>query len=340
MKVISVVNQKGGCGKTITALNLSAGLSKKGFRVLLIDLDPQAHATFAMKKETNFTITDILEKIVKNEKIPSDRLYIPISDTLSFIPSCIGLVSLEHKLIAKNDKLQIISSFLNTLESSFDYVVIDCPPNLGILTLNALDASTYSLIPMGICNFSLKGVEMLKNILIMLKEFKGTAPAPFYLLNQIDMRSNFSRTFVEKVKSQLGNLLLKTVIRNNIHLREAISYGKNIFDYKPDCHGSEDFTALTDEIAQTTFHMNWTPLFLKSNHFREVHAVGDFSNWQKDDRYRMKKIGHDIWALNVNLERGKYHYKFLAENDWLTDPHNKTTESDCFGGKNSVLCVK
>lgn len=340
MKIISVANQKGGCGKTISAVNLSAALSKKGFKTLLIDLDPQAHATFALKKENSFTITDILEKISRNESLPLESLYQPVSENFYFISSRIGLASLEHRFSQRDDRLDILSTFLKSISQDFDYCLLDCPPNLGLITLNALEASNYSLIPLSICDFSLRGIEILKDIVIMLKEFKGKTPTCFYFLNQLDKRTRFAGEFMQRVKERLGNLLLDTAIRSNIHLREAAAHGANIFEYKPDSRGAEDFMKLSQEIVNITSKTEWTQLFLKGEQLNEVYVIGDFNNWKKEEKYKLKKIGSDIWSLNIPLEKGKYRYKFLSGNTWLPDPHNKLVEDDSFGGKNSLIIIE
>ena len=340
MKIVSVVNQKGGCGKTITAVNMAAALSKKGQKVLLIDLGPQAHATFSLNKKAEINITEILDKICDNQELSKDNLYSSISDNFYFIPSSIGLAAMEHKLATRGDKLQILSLFLMNLMTDFDYCILDCPPNLGIITLNALWVSNYSVIPLGICDFSLRGIELLKNIFIMLKEFKGAAPTPFYLLSQMDKRSRFAREFTERTKKQLGSMLLKTAIRTNIHLREAASSGQNIFEYKSDSRGAEDFMLLADEMEKLTSQTKWAPLFFKGEKFNEIYVVGDFTNWQKDENYKLNKIGSDIWGINIPLKEGRYRYKFLAENSWVNDPYNQIMEDDPFGGKNSLLTIE
>lgn len=341
MKVISVVNQKGGCGKTITAVNLSAALSKKGRKVLLIDLDPQAHATFSLNKKDVLPITNILEKIYENKALPWQEIGTPISDNFYFIPSSLGLASFEHTLANREDKLVILSSLLQKLSSFFEICLLDCPPNLGIITLNALEASQYCLVPLSMCDFSLRGIENLKNIVIMLQEFNGKVPTCFYLLTQTESHSKFSREFTSRVKEQLGNLLLNTSIRTNIHLREAASKGNNIFEYMPDSRGAQDYLSLAEEIEKAVCKTtHWAPLFFRGNSFKELYAVGDFSNWQKEEKYKFRKVGEDIWSVNIPLEKGQYRYKFAAENTWLIDPYNKLCEDDPFGGKNSLLYVE
>lgn len=337
MNIISVLNQKGGCGKTITAVNLAAALSKKNHSVLLLDLDPQGHATFSLGAHPANTLTDIFEKFIQGQTIVPDEMFITIAKDFSLIGSSIGLASLEHKLSSHPDKLRVLTAFSKACLSGFEYVVVDCPPNLGLLTLNSLVASKYALIPLMACDFSLNGVEILKNILIMVKEFSGSAPAPFFLLNQVDNRSNFSRQFGEKITKQLGKLLLSSKIRTNIHLREAASKGKNIFDYMPKSRGAEDFMNLANEIEGLTAQGGWVPLFVKAKDLNEVFVVGDFNNWQVTDTYKLHRVGSDIWSINLFLGKGTYRYKFVAQDRWFTDPYNKLAENDQFGGKNSLL---
>lgn len=340
MNTIAVANQKGGCGKTIVAVNLSAALSRNGYRVLLIDLDPQAHATFSLRKENIYTITDILEKIYNNEAPNITEAITSVSDKFHFIASTIGLAGIEHSMASKQDKFTALSSLLKVINADFDYCVLDCPPNLGSLTLNALNASNYCLIPVSICDFSLRGLSILKNILIMLREFSQQTPVPFYLLNQLDRRSRFSKDFIARAGINLGSFLLKTCIRSNIHLREAAAAGKDIFQHKPDSRGSEDFKDLAEEMIKLTKVSTWTSLFLKGDDFQEVYVVGDFNNWEKDEHYKLQKISNNIWGINLPLAKGKHRYKFMEGQKWFIDPHNKLTENDPFGGKNSLLYVE
>ncbi len=340
MKVISILNQKGGCGKTITAVNLAAGLSKLGQKTLLIDFDPQGHATFSLGTNPELTIADILEALSMGKTVDQDKICLPISQNLFLTPSSIGLASFEHKLSSHRDKLRILSSFTRKYLLSFDYVIIDCPPNLGVLTLNALVASDYALIPLMTCDFSLRGMEILKNILIMVKEFNSASPIPFFLLNQVDKRSRFAQDFIEKTKKRLDRLLLETTIRTNIHLREAAANGKHIFDYKPKSRGAEDFTKLTNEVKTITSKNTWKSLFIKGKDYNEVYVVGDFNNWKKTDNYKLNKIGNDIWSINILVDKGTYRYKFVTDTQWVSDPYNRLAENDHFGGRNSLIIAE
>jgi len=340
MKIISVVNQKGGCGKTVTAVNLAAALAKRNHKVLLIDLDGQAHATYALGAKSNTTITDLLELAVENKITSKNVNALRIAENFYLIPSSIGLTSLEQKLNAKSNRLKMLSAVLAAFGESFEYCIIDCAPNLSIVTLNALAASKYSIVPVGICDFSLRGTEILKNILIMLKEYTGQAPTPFYLLSQVDNRSRYARDFIDRVRGRLGTMLFNTAIRTNISLREAAFAGKSIFAHSPEARGAEDFTALAVEVEQMTRDTTWSTLFYKGQSLNSVYVAGDFNNWQKDENYRLKKVGDEIWAINLPLQKGRYRYKFVANDNWVTDPLNTLAEKDPFGGTNSLLDVK
>jgi len=340
MKIISVVNQKGGCGKTITAVNLAAALARHNNKTLLIDLDPQAHATFSLGAQNMHTITDIIETAASGKINPQDIICKALSEYLYFIPSSIGLTSVERTLAGKNNRFKILSLALQAVENSFDYCIIDCPPNLGVITLNALTASQYSIIPVSICDFSLRGVEILKNIMVMLKDHQGSAPAAFYLLNQVDNRSRYAKEFITRIQAQFGNMLFSTQIRSNIHLREAAANSKNIFDYNPLSRGAQDFDNLAKEVKTVSQEHTWAPLFFKGNGTKDVYVVGDFNNWQKEQNYRMKKVGADLWALNLPLQKGtQYRYKLVTGDTWIADPTNKNTEKDPFGGINSLIKI-
>jgi len=340
MKTISVVNQKGGCGKTVTAVNLAAGLSKAGHKVLLIDIDPQAHASFALRQQKIPTITDVLELACQGKPFPAEDAISCVQDNFYFISSSLGLASLENSLAARSDKLDILKNFLGGIAGSYDYCFLDCPPNLGLITLNALSASDYSLIPLNTCSFSLQGLQLLKNIMLMLKEYKGAAPAPFYVLNQVDTRSNYARDFVQMARRRFGPMLLRSSVRLNTSLREAVAAGKHIFDYAPLSRGALDFSQLADEVESLTMRTGWTPLFLKNHDISEAYVVGDFNNWQKSDNYRLVKTGDDIWSINLPLAKGEYRYKFLSGDNWFADPLCVLQEADPFGGKHSVLKIE
>ncbi|MBU2541672.1 MAG: AAA family ATPase [Candidatus Omnitrophica bacterium] len=368
MKILSFVNQKGGCGKTTSAVNLAWAISNKDYQTLLIDLDPQAHATFSLAVEPKFTTADLFENITNNSKIDyQDFADFLISRTknLWVLGSSIGLSAIETSLTSQDYKLDILRELLESISSNFDCCVIDCPPNLGILTLNALIASNYALAPLGICELSLKGVENLNNIMTLLRKHNQKIPELFYLATQLDRRYKFSYKFIDKLKNELGDKLLSTMIRTNIRLREAAAEGKSIYEFNSASRGAQDYSQLADEleiIMQLERKETATPevvieeeareiknridedsgikLFFKGRHLNEVFVVGEFNSWCKDNNFKLKKVDEENWCITLPLKKGTYPYKFIADGRWISDPENPLREKDPFGGENSILLVK
>jgi len=344
MVIISLINQKGGCGKTTTAVNLSYALAETDKKVLLIDLDPQGNAAFSLGIKSALTTTDLFDYIITNKPIKINNFLTKRCDNLYVLGSSIGLSAIEQTLAHREDKLNILKDFFAQNNMSFDYCIIDCPPNVGVLTLNALLSSRYVIAPIGVCVLSLNGVENLHNIIHMLSAHNKNIPSLYYLITQWDQRFRFSKSFYKKTQELFGTKLLSTAIRTNIHLREAAASGMSIFEYKKDARGSRDYGQLAEEInnmiqrnKETTYKE--VRFSLNGTDFNEVYLVGEFNNWQKNNRYRLKKTALDAWRISLPLAKGKYNYKFIVDNRWVNDPNNTMEENDSFGGKNSVVTV-
>jgi len=340
MKVISILNQKGGCGKTTTAVSLAYALNKQGHKTLLIDLDPQAHTTFSLGIAHVLGISDLLENYLDSHCTGLDQFLTQRDQNLFVITSSIGLSALEHKFSLREDKLFILYKLLNRYASEYEYCIIDCPPNLGVLTLNAYFAANYVVVPLTNCDFSLKGMETLNQIIDMTQDLSPTAPAIYYLFTQYDKRFRYSVNFLDKIKILLGENLLKTIIRTNISMREAAANGQTIFEYKPYARGAQDYMLLASEIAEITKDQKWARFVLKGKNYKKVYVVGDFNQWQKSETFKLKKLDSDTWCINLPLRKGKYSYKFCADETWCTDPFNTFEEDDSFGGKNSILHIE
>lgn len=247
MRIIALVNQKGGVGKTTSVINTGAGLRKLGKNVLLIDLDPQSHLTYSLGIETHKlerAIYDLLLGKVTIEEIVIDR------DRLKIIPSTLDLSSAEIELSTQPGREFLLKEALNKTQG-FDYILIDCPPSLGILTLNALTTAQEVFIPLQTEFLALQGLsKLLETIEVVKKRLNSNLEITGIIATRFDRRKNLNREVVEKIKEYFGNKMFKTLIRDNISLAEAPSFGKTIFEYKPRSYGAEDYLNLSKEIIK------------------------------------------------------------------------------------------
>ena len=253
MRVIASANQKGGCGKTTTAINLSSSLSLKGKRVLLIDFDPQAHATMGL----NITPSDLEKSIYdvitpkENEFLGIEDILVPIKDNFDLAPSSLILSAVEQELSGMDGREDRLLKAIQALKEPYDYIVIDCPPSIGHLCFNALRACEEVIIPIDMSLFSLRGVAKLLEIIILLKDKVGHDVKSRALITMYDRRTRYSRIVLEKVKTEFGNDVFETVIRYNIRLRETADYGLPVGDYDKNAIGHKDYENLAEEVIRS-----------------------------------------------------------------------------------------
>lgn len=245
--IIAIVNHKGGVGKTTTAINLSAGLSFRGYKTLLIDLDPQSHATNGLLElpRDQKTVNDILT--TKRGEYPEAILATSIPN-LSLIPSNIKLaVSAEH-LYMRSFRERLLKDYLDTITRSFHFIIIDCPPSLSILTFNAIYAADWILIPTSPGRYSLDGIADLFNT---IEELRGKTFSKFLLLiTMFDTRTTATNEFIREQLTPYENILLKTVIHRTEALNQSQIAQQDIFTFKRDSKGAEDYKKLTEEILK------------------------------------------------------------------------------------------
>ncbi|MDR0926757.1 MAG: AAA family ATPase [Ignavibacteria bacterium] len=251
-KIITISNQKGGVGKTTTSINLSASLAANDKQVLLVDIDPQANASSGVGI-TTATLENTIYDILVNDVSAADAIIPTEMPNLHILPSHIDLVGAEIEMINVPERDLVLKKQLASVKDNFDYVLIDCPPSLGLLTLNALSAADSVLIPVQCEYYALEGLgQLLNTISIVRQHINPTLDIEGVLLTLFDSRLRLSAQVVEEVKNHFKDKVFKTVIHRNVRLAEAPSYGKPIILYDSTSSGAANYLELAAEILNKT----------------------------------------------------------------------------------------
>jgi chromosome partitioning protein len=258
VRVLSVLNQKGGVGKTTTVVNVAAALADRGFRVLAIDLDPQAHLTIHLGADAEQKGGGVYA--VLSDSMPLQEAVVQVRPNLQLLGAGIDLVGAEAELVGEVGREIILRKALESVKDQFDYVIIDCPPSLGLLTLNALSASSEVVIPVQPHFLALQGFSrLLQTVSLVHSRINPQLHVSAILMCMFDARTSLSaevREDIEKFLTGSRNQnspwasaqIIPVHVRRNIKLAEAPSYGKTIYEYEPGCHGAADYLAVAEFI--------------------------------------------------------------------------------------------
>lgn len=358
MRRIALVNQKGGCGKTTTAINLAACLAEQGRRVLIIDLDPQGHAALGMGIGEDRLETSIYEVITG--EIPASEAIVNVSDNLDGIFSDVVLSAFEQSMAGTADREKRLAGCLESISHRYDYLLIDSPPSVGLLTFNGLVAAQEVIVPVDPSYFSLHGLSKLLDTLQILQEQAQHSLVVGILATHVDRRTRFSRQVLKMLTEHFPGRCFDTVIRTCTKLREAGSQGKPIVDYDTQCHAYHDYAQLTTEVLrredtvvgirpavspsadhpETGAGEKKTVVFtINAPVDADVKLAGDFNQWIPEALDFRDHRDRPAWRKRIRLDPGYYEYKYLIDGHWVADPQNYKMVDNRIGSRNSVLEV-
>ena len=379
MRVIAVFNHKGGCGKTTTAINLAGTLADAGRRVLLVDLDAQAHATVGCgvrEEEVELSTWHALA----GEDAGAGPIGLPdiaweIFERFYLAPGSVRLAALEQTLAGTDAREERLARLLERVRGRYDVVLIDCGPGLGILTMNALLSAGEVIVPVDLGFFSVYGLGRVLQTIDLLHERTGRSPEVGILATMYDARTRSMRRSLAALRQRHDDRLFDTVIRFNVDLREAAAMGSPIVEFKPDSRGHEDYRALAQEVLATDLQAATDDLARRqaeadaqaerrldqkveavygpvatedgicflchAPRAQRVQIAGDFNGWRaQDGEADMEPADRPgVWRKQVRLAPGRYAYRLIIDGRWCSDPANPYVESNPYGELNSVVEV-
>lgn len=367
MRIISITNQKGGCGKTTTAINLAASLATNNRKVLLIDLDPQAHATLGLNVKSDLSIYNVLSKLT-NKKAKLGDIIQNLDTNFDIAPSSIILSTLEQELageIGRESRLWETLTAFKEAKDTYDYILIDCPPNLGILTINAIRAANEIIVPVEASRFSLEGLGQLTSIMELVRDRLNHNVAFRVLVTNFDSRLRHSFTMLDRIKGSFKTSMYSSIIHVNVKLKEAQNQGTHVINFDKYCRGAKDYYSLARElimqdkmpvveekkptaaalekkmkeiIKERLPKLTEVVLSVAAPEATEVYVAGDFNEWKLDNTSRMERE-NGAWKKRLNLSLGKYRYRFVIDGKWMEDSSNPSREVNPYGSVDSLLEV-
>jgi len=356
MRILSVVNQKGGCGKTTVAINLAAALALRSKSVLLVDMDPQGHASLGLNVDPDDFERSTYDVLV-HSTVEIDDAVIPIFEHLDLVPASLVLAAVEQELADKPARERRLAAKLSRARKAYDYVVIDCPPSIGLLTFNALTAAGETIIPVDPSFFSLHGLHKVRETIELLRDEIGHEVVIRVLANNYNSRTNFSRDILYEIENFHGDTMLKTCISHTVKLKEAASRGQPVVKFDASGRSAKEFYALADELLQQEAFFRigerrevgnvfqgpqriagGVRFAIEAPHAQEVRVTGQFTGWSYDG-LPLDRDDEGVWTCTIEVPSGAYEYRFIVDGVWVKDPNNLESVVNEFGQENSVVVL-
>jgi len=367
MKIIVVANRKGGCGKTTTAINLAACLAKKGHRTLLLDLDPQGHASLGLKALRE-DARDLYQVFTGDMEL-EEAILPDVFPGLDVVPATLNLAMAEHLPQDAGSRDRLLEEHLAPIRSRYEYAVVDCPPSLGLLSLNALAAADLVLIPIEMSPFGLAGIERMYETVALLRERAEREIVIRVLPTLVDSRTRLCRHFLREVWQRFADDVSTGAVLFTVRLREAVHSGVPIIAHDPASPAAAQYDTLAAELIgvlrgdlrpadsaerqtavgrafeearkRQALHDPRRKVVLRFEGYagREVLIAGDFNNWEPDHNVATRRIG-DIVEKAVTLPPGVYQYRLVVDGKWQDDTSNPERTPNLVGGYNSLLRVE
>jgi len=352
------MNQKGGCGKTTIAINLAGALNQLEHRVLLVDMDPQAHATLGLGVDSESQQVTAYELLCDDAVTLADATVL-LSDRLSLVPANTVLSAVEQQLAQEMGReYRLATKLAQRGADGYDFVVIDCPTSVGLLTFNALVAAGEVLIPVDASYFSLNGLSKLRETIDVIEDELEHPLTVHVVCNNLDTRTHFSNDLLAEVERFHSAVLVDSFISHSVRLKETAAQGVTVFELDRRSRPAAQFLSLARELASRAPALrpargdsvrepvagprrvsDGIQFALEAPAAAEVVVTGEFTNWSRQG-VSLARDDHDgLWKATVEIPPGEYEYRFIVDGVWIRDPNNRDYTRNEFGQENSLLVV-